>query len=206
MIVLDRQHAGKPERPTDLGAHHDTDGDGLAELHEHEAVWTAIYGLAAEMALREKGYQVCPISSGSYPERHRFVNERLPEAEVYVALHLNAGARRGRGYSAVFYDYRSAPDRGKALAEAISGELSKIPEIGGQRRVWDTRSDTPATRWKRNAHSTIRGIDRAIGICYEPLFIDSSKHQPLFTLEGMQLIGETLAAGIDKWVKSRGVA
>jgi N-acetylmuramoyl-L-alanine amidase len=203
MIILDRQHAGKPHRPTDMGAHHDLDGDGLAELHETEAYFTAIYGLAAEIRLRSQGYQVVPMSHGTYPERHDYVNTRLPDARVYVAMHLNAGSpKRGKEYSAVFYDYRSAPERGKALAESIDAQLAQIEQIGGNRRIWSTSKHG----WKKNAHSTIRGVERAIGICFEPLFIDGPRHAKLMTVWGMQQIGNALADGIHNYLSGGGVA
>ena len=200
MIVLDRQHSGKPHQPTDMGAHHDLDGDGLSELWEMESYWTAIYGLAAEIRLRSLGHTVIPMSHGTYPERHAWVNTRLPEAGVYVALHLNAGApkKASREYSALFYDYRSAPDRGLRLAECISARLGGIEQISGNRRVWATSK----TGWKRNAHSTIRGVQHAIGICYEPLFIDGERHAALMNVAGMQRIGNALADGIDDYLTS----
>lgn len=196
MIVLDRQHSGKPHRPQDMGAHHDLDGDGLAELWEMESYWTAIYGLSAEIRLRSLGHTVIPMSHGTYPERHTFVNERLPDARVYVAMHLNGGAPRGKEYSAVFYDYRSAPERGKALAESIDAQLAQIEAIGGNRRIWSTSKHG----WKKNAHSTIRGVDRAIGICFEPLFIDGPRHASLMNVQGMQQIGNALADGIHNYL------
>ena len=200
MIVLDRQHAGKPHRPKDMGATAgDLDRSGSIDLHEMEAYYTAILGLAAELRLRQK-YDVIPISHGTYPERHAYVNTRLPEAAVYVALHLNAGApkKASREYSAVFYDYRSAPDRGLRLAECISARLGGIEQISGNRRVWATSK----TGWKRNAHSTIRGVQHAIGICYEPLFIDGERHAALMNVAGMQRIGNALADGIDDYLTS----
>ena len=196
-IVLDRQHAGKPHRPKDLGAHHDLDGDGLAQLDETEVYWTALYGLAAEMRLRWHGYKVIVLSHGTYPERHAWVNEHLPQASVYIAMHLNGGAPKSKkAYASTFYDYRSRPGRGDVLAAKLSERLGYLPEIGANRRIWKTAP----TSWKRNAHSTIRGVDRAIGICYEPAFIDAPEMASLFTMSGMQAIGHALADGIHDYL------
>lgn len=204
IIALDVQHSGRVSRPRDLGASADIDGDSLKELHESEALWTPFYALFAQMRLLELGHTVYPISDGEYSERHRRVNRY--SADVYIACHLNAGSvaqngKRRQPYSALFYDFRSKPERGLALAEAIDSRLGRIEEIGGNRRIWATSTKD----WRRNAHYTIKGV-KAVAICYEPLFIDAPAHHALFTFEGMRQIGHALAEGIHAWAAKQGAA
>jgi N-acetylmuramoyl-L-alanine amidase len=198
-IALDRQHAGKERRPKDLGASADLDGDGRKSIHETEAMLTPFIALAAELRLRELGHTVYAISDGEYADRHDRVNSY--GVDVYIALHLNAGAGRKRGwkpYSAVFYDFRSDPDNGKRLAESIDRRLGGIEAIGSNRRVWATAE----TGWKRNPHYTIRGV-RGVAICLEPLFIDHPQHQQQLTAAGLEAVGHALANGIHDWHKAR---
>ena len=127
IIALDRQHVGKPgKRIADMGAWGDLDGDGEASVIESEAIWTGMYLWYAELALRELGHIVYPMSHGRYSERHKAANE--VGADVYIAAHLNSltgGTRSGQGgnYGAVFYDHRSSEHNGLALAESIGLQL-----------------------------------------------------------------------------------
>jgi len=212
VIVLDRQHVGKPgrqigdlgaQRPADLAASH-LDDLQLSRLNSSEAIYTAIYGLAAELRLRTllPQHDLVVMSHGSYRQRHAWVNENLGrDAVVYVALHLNAGSpARGREYSTCMYDFRSPAGRGDRLAECVSQRLSALPQIGGNRRIWDTDHRKPGAGWKRNAHSCIKGVRHAVGLVYEPIFIDGPRHQELLNAAGMQLLGHALADGIHDYL------
>ena len=193
IIFLDRQHAGKPHRPTDLGAGADIDGDGKREIWEQEAIWTAKYLLAAELWLREKGYTVFPISDGRYSERHQRVNNYArTQLSIYVAAHINAG---GGDYGAVFFDHRST--KGHILAAEIALQLREdLPELGNKART----VEASPSNWTKNAYHTISGVS-SWAICFEPCFIDCAEHRPLFSDEGMKRIGEALAKGIHNFLE-----
>ena len=207
IIALDRQHVGKPgKRIADMGAWGDLDGDGEASVIESEAIWTGMYLWHAELALRELGHTVYPMSHGRYSERHKAANE--VGADVYIAAHLNAitgGSRtrsgQGANYAAVFYDHRSSEHNGKRLAESIGLQLGKLPAIGSRVRIWPARGSD----WTRRAFSTISGVGRPVAICYEPAFLDYKPHQSAFfeSAESVAVLGRALADGIHTWGQSR---
>ena len=208
IIALDRQHVGKPHRLSDMGAWGDLDGsgDGEASVLESEAIWTGMYLWHAELALRQMGHIVYPMSHGRYSERHKAANE--VGADVYIAAHLNAitgGSRtrsgQGANYAAVFYDHRSSEHNGLALAESIGKQLGKLPAIGSRVRIWPARSSD----WTRRAFSTISGVGRPVAICYEPAFLDYKPHQSAFfeSAESVAVLGRALADGIHAWGQTR---
>ena len=131
MVYLDRQHSGKPARPLDTGASYDLDGDGVIGTHEQEALLTPRYLLAAELALREMGHTLIPISDGTYGNRHRRVNAyagTFPTStpQIFVAAHLNAGwaGNPGSAYGAIFYDSKSRS--GPELASRVARQLRMV--------------------------------------------------------------------------------
>lgn len=193
IIFLDRQHSGKPGRPRDLGAGVDVDGDGEIEIEEMEAINTARYLLAAEIALRKYGYTVIPLADGSYSARHERANSyhSRDEPAIYVAAHLNAG---GGNYGSFFYDFRSAG--GEKLAQCIKNSMKlHLSEI----RSWRTIPAEPGN-WTKNAYYTIRGV-RAVAVCAEPLFIDYPPHTHLLSEDGMARVGAALAHGIHSYIR-----
>jgi len=197
LIVLSRDHAGKPGNRGDRGATADLDGDGRVEQWEREAMLTPRYLLAAEAALLDSGHDVICISDGSYFERH--ARACTYRADIYIAAHLNAG---GGDKGVAFYDRRSS--RGKLLAGLIAAQLGKhCPELRQYTReeCWDDRSaDTP---WLWRPWSTIAGVysGTPTGICYEPCFMDQAKHAPLLTHAGLDRLGYALAEGIITWLR-----
>tara|TARA_Y100001963_G_scaffold145456_1_gene219101 strand:+ start:761 stop:1354 length:594 start_codon:yes stop_codon:yes gene_type:complete len=195
IIFLDRQHAGQNRRRKSMGASRDLDGDGKQSIHETEAYFTALYGLACEVRLKELGYDVITISDGSYAERHKRCNAYQASGEdgIYIALHCNAG---GGLYGAMFYDARSG--NGPALAKAIASKVGALPELTGGCRAIAALPDG----WTKNALYTIRGV-RAVAICAEPAFIDTPAHRPLFTASGMKRIGEAMAEGIAQYIREK---
>ena len=210
IVVLDRQHVGKPgKRLSDQGASNDLNHAGVIEAEERESAFTAMYLFAAEMELRRLGHQCLPVSDGLYSARHQRVNGyaagRPSETWVMVAAHLNSltgGTRSGQSgnYGAVFWDHRSSPANGPALAAAIGEELGKLPELGANVRLWPARGDN----WTKNAFSTIRHLGaRVVGICFEPAFMDHADHRPLFTASGMERVGQALARGLHAWDLNR---
>lgn len=192
VIFLDRQHTGKPARPTDRGASHDLDGDGTVAVHEMEVYWSGYLGLMLETRLVQEGHTVIPISDGSYSDRHTRVNEysaRFPDDRlIYLALHFNAG---GGSYCSMFYHHQSS--KGQYLADCINEGLEQyIPQVSAFKSIPATSED-----WTKNAFYTIRGVGRPVAICMEPLFIDT--HSDLMTQEGMAKIVLGVAQGIQKW-------
>ena len=177
LVVLDRQHIGKPSRPLDLGA----EREGLAE-----AVLVRRYLATAEDVLRAGGCVVVPMGDGDYSDRH--ARACAMRADVYVAGHVNAGGGSG-GYA--FYDSRSAA--GHLLARAVAARLGEFPELRGA----SATACSGAAPWS-NAWHTIRGVyeGRPVGLCYEPCFIDQPAHAPLFTSDGLVRVGTALARGI----------
>lgn len=193
LVVLDRQHAGNARRLRDRGAEADIDGNGRIDSHEREAMITPLYILAAEARLAMLGHDVIVISDGTYAERA--ARAVAYGADVYVACHANAGAG---DYGLAVANAGSA--KGAALAAAITGKLRVLcPEL---RRV--VVGDTSAASFPR-ADACIGGVAkaRAVGICYEPGFLDQPGHATLWSGGGPVRIGQALAEGIDAWGRAR---
>jgi len=191
IVYIDRQHAGKPSKINDRGAGADLDGDGIIEAQEREAILTGFISMHLETKLINSGIKVIPLSDGSYSERHKRVNEyaaRYPnEAQIYLALHLNAG---GGNYSSFFYHPSST--KGKQLAEMLCHEmLVHCPAIPKQLSI-AAESDG----WTKNAYYTIRGVGRPVAICCEPLFMDNPDHQQYLSDDGCQDLANAIASAI----------
>jgi len=198
LIVLDRQHSGKPGNRGDRGAMVDLDGDGRLEQWEREAMLTPRYLLHAEAQLLDLGHDVICLSDGTYAERH--ARACSYQADVYVAAHLNAG---GGDQGLAFYDRRSGA--GKVMAGLVAAHLgTNCPELRQWSRIacHDDRPGTHAWLWR--AWSTIQGVysGRPVGLCYEPCFMDTPTHQPLLTAEGLERLGAALALGINDFLRS----
>ena len=193
LVFLDIQHMGKISKLWDRGASADVDKDGI---EEQEAFLTWQIALIAHRELIAKGHPVICLSDGGYADRQSRCNqyqERIaPQNAVYIAMHLNAG---GGSYAASFFDHRS--QRGAALGECINIEQALLcSEISSFKVIPATPSN-----WTKHAYNTIKGA-RAIGICWEPAFLDNRDHHPLFHPEGIMRIGQSLANGIDSFFRS----
>tara|TARA_R110000765_G_scaffold84023_2_gene162820 strand:- start:1670 stop:2239 length:570 start_codon:yes stop_codon:yes gene_type:complete len=187
MIYIDVQHTGQAKRPNAMGA---SIGD---KMEEQEAYWTGLYAFFCGMRLRELGYDVIQLSDGNYKARHARVNwyeENYPqEKSVYLACHINAG---GGSSSIMFYDHRSG--NGKKLAKCMADSMSKLTQISTSK----TRPATPDD-WTKNAYYTIKGVQKPVGICVEPFFIDNPENQELLTLDNIKRVGDLLADGVHLW-------
>jgi len=198
IVILDRQHQGKPQSLRDMGAWSDFDLDGRADWTEQEAVLTLLYGhLYAPATLRAAGIDVLAMSDGAYADRHARVNalsDRYPrDLLVYVALHVNASTSPNADYGSVFYHYRSAAGAGPHLARLIAESLRhRCPELGAVKTVKASPSDRDTAR----AFSTFSGVKHPICICFEPGFIGTAKHAPLWSGGGLERVGAALADGI----------
>lgn len=192
IIYIDRQHAGKPNKIDDRGAKADIDNNGKVETHEMEAHWTGYLSLILESKLLMMGYHVIPISDGIYADRHARVNEYSKlypgEKQIYLAMHLNAG---GGDYCAMFYHHQST--HGLQLAKDICDGIQQFqPALTKYRQVAANAED-----WTKNAFYTIKGVQKPVCICSEPLFMDT--HKSLISIEGFSKIALGMAAGIKTW-------
>lgn len=192
VVFLDRHHSGKPHNPLDRGAWGDLDQNGRTGLEETEAMLTARYLWYCELKLIQKGFAVLPICDGRYSARHDRVNGYCRSMDipiaVYVAAHINAG---GGEYGACFHDWRS--EQGERLARRVAAQLNMACVELSKVVVAPASHDA-----RQNALATIEGIyeGRAVGLCFEPFFLDSLEHGRLATEEGLRLVGESLARGI----------
>ena len=190
MIVLDRQHIGKPNKVDDLGAY--------SELcQDYEVHLVAQYMLEIECTLRALGHQVVVLSDGYYSHRHKRANnffERASGACIYLAGHLNAG---GGEYGALFHDHRSA--MGADACEFIAHHMAKLEGIGAVKVLEASPLD-----WTKNAFNTIDGVfaGRGCGVCLEPFFLDAKSHRFLMTDTGLEKVGHMIALGVDAWIRS----
>jgi hypothetical protein len=198
LVFLGRDHTGKPSNLRDTGAMADLDRDGKVEIHEQEAILTAQYLLAAEIRLRELGHDVIPISDGSYAARHERVNayaKGYAGRSVYVAAHLNAS---GGSYGTCLYDERSSSGLwiAKSCADVLRGSFTELSKV-------HVRAAGPAGDWV-HAYNTIAGVysGRAVGLCYEPCFLDGPNADELLSAFGLQRIGAALAMGLHTWLSS----
>lgn len=189
IVFIDRQHAGKPDRPEDRGA---TVMPSPAFGMGKEAIYTGYLSLMIEEKLLENGAKVIPISDGKYSDRHKRVNEYSKrfqgEKKVYLALHLNCG---GGDYASFFHMGSQA---GKDLAAKICDEMREASLPGLVRCL--PKQASPED-WTKNAWYTIRGVQAPIAICCEPLFMDT--HRDLLTLEHLKTIAEAIATGVTRW-------
>lgn len=174
-------HAGRPGRLDDRGAVY----DGIEEV-------TLVRGYVDELdrALRQRGHQCIVLSDGHY--RDQWARADGYGADVYLNAHVNAG---GGDHGLVLHDHRST--RGKALAEAVAGELAET--MGWACKVKPCRPDTNGTSRDGDfaeAFGTISGV-RAPALCLEPYFIDGPRRWEL--LGGLAAIGQAIAEGVHRW-------
>lgn len=190
MIVLDRQHVGKPNNTEDLGAY--------SELcQEHEAHLVGRYMLEIEWTLRKLGHRVVTLTDGYYDHRHKRANNFFAKesgACIYLAGHLNAG---GGAYGALFHDHRSA--MGADACEYIAFHMAKLEGLDSVKVI-----PSQPTDWTKNAFATIDGVyaGRGCGVCLEPFFLDCKRHAGLMGDDGLEAVGNAIAVGVDAWISS----
>jgi len=189
-IALDRGHVGG------------TGGRAGAEFGPlKEDRLTREYMAATEDALRDRGYEVIVYCDSTY--KNRQLRAAAVGADVYVACHVNSGARNDvdLDFGAAFHDARSS--NGAELGEHIRQELLHLPPLVATGGAVSMGVKASAERWQRNVLSTISlCYDRKpIGICYEPGFIDHAGHGALWTSEGLVQVGEALANGIASYLE-----
>jgi N-acetylmuramoyl-L-alanine amidase len=112
-IVLDVQHAGKPDSPRDRGA----------PLGPRSEVWaTRRLALAMEETLDALGHDVFVLRDGSYADRHARCDALTPD--LYVALHFDAGIAGKGDRGAVFFWPGSA--RGVKYAAQVAAAADHL--------------------------------------------------------------------------------
>lgn len=192
LVVLDRQHVGHPSRDfEDVGVWIDRNQDGKREVAEAEGMLTAVYGLHAELRLRELGHKVVCMADGQYTDRHRRACHY--KADVYLALHANAG---GGDYGLVCYDERST--KGAVFAQDVADSLHKAcPQL----KVVHVKPASKDNEWK-HAYNCISGVYEGspIGVCMEPFFVDQTAHQGL----DLRTVGYAIADGIHAYLVRAG--
>lgn len=184
-VAIDLQHAGKPSRPDDRGA---------SAFGVEEVSLTRLHLDGADRELRRLGHQVLPLSDGEYADR--WARADAWRADVYVALHVNAG---GGARGEVFHDYRST--HGPALAEAVAAALHDALRWPCAARPCRPDDDgQPRDEDYQEAYGCIRGV-RAVAILVEPGFLDGPPEHRALLRDGA-LVGAALARGIDAWARA----
>lgn len=205
LVIIDRQHAGKRSRPTDMGAQADVDGDGQLETWEREAELTPQYIAAIARAVEAGGHRavvIDPAGAGlraDYSERHRqavgMARQWSAGPAWYLAAHLNAG---GNDYGLVGHDPRSSD--GRRLAGHLSEALAACPVVS---RVVTASLEGGWARGLPTVSGIYAGPAHLCGALLEPLFIDSTRHQRYIAAAGLDevgtLIGEALVSLVETW-------
>lgn len=211
--ILDIQHAGRPDKPGDMGAAYDLDGDGVTgENGEREVDLVRAYVARAAEVLRTNGHKVTILESGTYGQRHATAI-RIAQADpnvrhVYLACHVNAG---GGSYGLLRPDARSADGRFYAIVMVAKLE-DNFPELTGvqvtplyanaeaARKAGRDVSDAGKVAWWTRGYGCIDGIysgpSNLCAVLVEPGFIDSKRHAPLWTPGGLKRLGEALALAV----------
>ncbi len=151
-IAIDVQHLGKPNKPVDRGASY----GGY-----QEADLVLRYATLAFQELTAKGYEVFLITSGTYAERHEWINRH--GIDLYLACHLNAG---GGSYSLVEY-YYDAGQRTRELAHIMADNFKAILGTSAA-KVWEIAKDGRGAACLKNTKPS--------ALLLEPLFIDNEGH------------------------------
>jgi N-acetylmuramoyl-L-alanine amidase len=151
-IGIDVQHCGKPGKPFDRGA---TYGG------YQEADLVLKYATLTFQELTDKGYEAFLITSGSYAERHAWVNKH--GIDLYLACHLNAGGGR---YSLVEYCW-NAGHKTREIAKIMADNFKTILGTSAA-KVWEISKDGRGATCLKNT--------RPSALLLEPLFIDNDKH------------------------------
>ncbi len=169
VFAIDVQHRGKPTNVNDRGA---VNANGISEVDV-----TSMLADNLDKELRKIGHSVIMGFAGNYSDRHTFVN--TTNAGYYFALHMNSGINGKQDYGVIFYDYRST--KGKVIADKLATLMAsrlKYPVKSVPCRP-DTNGVARDTDYSE-AFNCIAGV-KAIGLCFEPGFLDGKIVQSLIT-------------------------
>ncbi len=170
-IAIDVQHMGKVNKPFDRGASH----GGY-----QEADLVLKYATLAFQELTRKGYEAFLITSGTYAERHEWINRH--GIDLYFACHLNAGGGR---YSLVEY-YYDASQRTRAIAKIMADNLKAILGTSAA-KIWEIAKDGRGAACLKNT--------RPSALLIEPLFIDNEEHLNI-AAEKPELIAKAIVQSV----------
>jgi|688.fasta_scaffold363157_2 hypothetical protein len=210
-LLFDIQHAGRPDKPADMGAAFDLDGDGVTgENGEREVDLVRAYVAAAATCARSHGHRVTVLEAGTYGQRHAEA-VRIAGADpmarcVYLACHTNAG---GGTYGLLRPDYRS--NGGLAVAERLAAGLRRLPALSRVRidplypdaatagKAGRDVSNAGQIGWWTRGWGCIDGIyagpANLSAVLVEPFFIDAPAHRPLMTPAGLATVGQAIVRG-----------
>ena len=152
-IVIDIQHAGKPDSPRDRGA----------PLGPRSEVWaTRRLGLAMEELIEVLGHDVFVLRDGFYSDRHKRCDALAPD--LYIALHFDAGIGGKGDRGAVFHWPGST--RGKAAADKVAAHAGAVCP-------WEVRAlVAEAGKWDR-VRACLAGV-KAPALLFELGFCDGA--------------------------------
>jgi N-acetylmuramoyl-L-alanine amidase len=157
-ICLDVQHGGKPNRSHDRGAEY---------LNYKETYLVLDYAVKTYRYLSEHtSHDVFLITSGSYGERHWWVNRH--NMDVYLACHVNSCPNLGGDYSLVEY-FVSQKDNEytRELSNIFAGNFKEFLPVD--------RSLVKMIDARNRGSYCIRGVN-CPAIILEPLFINNPIH------------------------------
>jgi N-acetylmuramoyl-L-alanine amidase len=143
---------GKPNKPFDRGA----SNNGY-----QEADLAMSYATLAFQELTSKGYEAFLITSGTYAERHDWINRHA--IDLYLACHLNAGGGR---YSLIEH-YYDAGQRTREIAKIMADNFKSILGTSSG-KVWEIA--------KNGRGATCLKETRPSALLLEPLFVDNDSH------------------------------
>jgi hypothetical protein len=170
-VALDRQHQGKPSARADRGAVF-PDGTTEAAHAEH-------YGLIARSLLEARGVEVVWLTNGEYRDRNAAAN--AARCDLYVALHVNAGATDPSHVYALT-EYVSDAGMPAQSQRAAAVLLAQAAKDLNERAV-----GPHALRSGDRGHICIAGC-RMPAVIYEPEFTIAARAD--------STVGESLARGI----------
>jgi len=173
-IGIDVQHLGKVNKPFDRGASHG--GYNEADL-------VLKYATLTFQELTRQGYEVFLITSGTYAERHDWINRH--GIDLYLACHLNAGGGR---YSLVEY-YHDAGQRTREIARIMADNFRTILGTSAA-KIWEIPKDG------RGA-ACLKGT-RPSALLLEPLFIDNEAHLSI-AVNKPELIANTIIKTVESY-------
>lgn len=190
ILVLDRQHVGKPGK-NDKGATYEINGKTIYEVDI-----TQLYIMATRVEAERRGHRVILIDKGWYDDRHslakQVARDNPDEMVVYYACHTNAG---GGSYALFAYDERS--ELGKRIAAGLAHAMVDA-DLPGISRVRAPHANH--TEWA-NCFHTIDGIfsgpANIAGCCIEPGFPDNPDHQWMATVAGAEKLAVVLVDGAE---------
>lgn len=177
-IAVDRQHVGRRERPADRGAQ---SPQGWSE------VWaTGVLALALEEELVRLGHQVLPICSGTYAERHAWVNGSA--VDLYIACHFNAGIGDRAGEHGLVFHWPGS-ERGAAFARSVAAASQKVTP-------WGVRAVAAEPGTWDNVRACMASA-RPPALVLELGFVDGQAGRTwLAVRDNLERLGRAVAAGV----------